>query len=588
MLLLASAPSSPLPPMEDMTFIYNRCILGTTSRGKEATTKHCDGKNGQSAKNATVILAMLSDIRIFARGIVGFWLNKATPPPHTDNAKRSKNITVTIAMRKKWILKVALFALVAFGTGSAQAQKGYEVPEPNPEYVALADQVIEMQLSDPDKANSNFSKLLRKIKNKKEDLLSIGQYFLDKNVYPCARQCAEQLYTLDPLYIPGLMFNGEVCMIRKDYGSAGQKFDEVLSIDSTYVPALKRNAFVYKNVNPHVAIEMLERIKNVEPNNHVADRDLGDIYYNLDEFKDAISHYKTYFTAVTTNDSSDIRPAENYMMSLYAANEFPELGEQIDRFAALDSKDMVFKRMKFFAAVENYKLDEAKAAIGYIANKEYADSLYLYLDYFYAGSYMAELDEENALASAIDYMKQAIECDSTKVGAYKNLATYYRRNKQYDEGIETYKHYLKLVGDKAKLSDFYGLGQQYVGASQRADITPEKKAEYVAAGDAIFLQILEKNPKAYSAIIMRARLNITDGTKPEEKVKALYEEALKVMEGEEGTESAQLEAYRYLAFYDVQTDNLDGARTNCDALLKLDPNNAFAKQIDTYLKSAGK
>ncbi|MBS7407669.1 MAG: hypothetical protein KIG47_00935, partial [Prevotellamassilia sp.] len=191
-------------------------------------------------------------------------------------------------MKANWIKSLFFAALVAFSANQAVAQRAYEVPETNPEMKAMAEQVIEMQITDPDGANKVYKKLMGKIKTKKEDLLSIGQFFLDKNVYPCANECAKQLYTVAPEYKEGLMFYGEVCMFRKDYGSAGQKFDEALNVDPNYVPALKRNAFVYKNINPHVAIEMLDRIKAVEPDNHSTDREKGDIYYKLDEYKDAV------------------------------------------------------------------------------------------------------------------------------------------------------------------------------------------------------------------------------------------------------------------------------------------------------------
>jgi tetratricopeptide (TPR) repeat protein len=493
-------------------------------------------------------------------------------------------------MRKNWILKVAFSAVALFGASSVNAQKGYEVPPISDELATTADQVIDLQLSDPDKANMLFTKLLRKVKNNKENLLSVGQYFLDKNVYPCANQCAKELYTLDPLYIPGLMYNGEVCMLRKDYGSAGQKFDEVLNIDSTYVPALKRNAFVYKNVNPHVAIEMIERIKRIEPDNAVADRDLGDIYYNLEEYKDAVKSYKTYFKSVTANDSSDIRPAENYLMSLYSTQSFMDITSLADRFIALDGQDMVFKRLKFFAAVENYELDDAKTAMSYITEQEYPDSFYLYLDYAYAGNLMDELSDSDpsALAEAISYYKKALERDSTKVQGYKKLATLYRRNKQNEEGIVTYKKYVDALGDKAQLSDLFGLGQQYLAASQQNGLSADKKAEYVAAGDAIFADIQAKKPDSYQAVLMRAAINITDGSKPEEKVKNYYQEALKLMEGKEDVGSAKVQALRYLAFCAVQEDQLDAARKYCNDIIAIDADNAFAKQIDAYLKSEGK
>ncbi len=489
-------------------------------------------------------------------------------------------------MKKNWIKKVVLSALVLFGAATgATAQKSYTVPSLNPEYAAMADQVIEMQLSDPDEANKIFTKLLRKIRKSEDDLLSIGNYFLEKNVYPCANQCSKQLYEIAPTNLAGLMFSGEVCMMRKDYGAAGQKFEEALTQDPGYVPALKRSAFVYKNVNPYVAIEKLQKIKEVDPNDARTNRDLGDIYYNLNEFKNAVDSYKAYFDVVTKNDSSDIRPAENYMQSIYATQDFSTLSALIDRFAALDTKDMIFKRMKFFAAFENFEYAKAQEAMSYITNQEYPDSFYLYLDYSYASNMMNELDSLN---DAIYYQEKAIERDSTKTNGLKQLATLYRRSKQFDKGINTYKKYIAALGEKVQNSDLFGLGQQYLAASQQKDLTPEQKAEYVKGGDEVYLKILEKQPDAYQAVLMRAAINITDGTKPEDNVKALYEEALKMMEGKEGVDTAKLQALTYLAFYCVQKDLLDEARIYTDQILAINPEHPTAKNIDSYLKSMNK
>ena len=60
------------------------------------------------------------------------------------------------------------------------------------------------------------------------------------------------------------------------------------------------------------------------------------------------------------------------------------------------------------------------------------------------------------------------------------------------------------------------------------------------------------------------------------------------MEGKEDINSAKLQALRYLAFYHVQKDELDLARKYTNDILAIDAENAFAKQIDAYLKSANK
>lgn len=495
-------------------------------------------------------------------------------------------------MNKKLIRTAVLSAMMVFGGLTATAQRGYDVPAMNPEYESMAKEVVDNQLVDPDAANSRFIKLLRKISKSKEDLLSVGQYFLDNNNYPAAKQCADKLYALDPVYTDGLMFRGEVFMFAKKWGEAGQCFDQVLAVDSTHVPALKRNAFVYKNVNPYVALETLQRIKQIQPDYYAADKEIGDINYNMSQYADAVKHYDLYYPNTPKQDL-DIRSCENYLMSLYSVGKFEQINQLVVELEPLAPNDMMIKRMKFFAGLENarssinFEAEMAKVgdAMGYITNKEFADSLYLYLDYAYAADYKKEMGD---IPAAIDYYKLAIGCDSTKLGAYTELAKLYRRNKQYDEGIATYKLFIEKAGDRAKLSDILGYGQMYMAALQQPDLTEEQKDAYIQAGDAVFQQVLQRDPTAYQAMLFRARINIKDRTHPEDTPKALYEQAIQMMEGKENTERARIEAYGYLAFYSVQKDSLDDARRYTDLMLGIDPENGTAKQIDAYLKGQNK
>lgn len=495
-------------------------------------------------------------------------------------------------MKKNLFRTVVLAASLLVGGLNANAQKGYNVPTLSPEFTAMAQSVVDNQLADPDEANKSFGKLLKKISKSKEDLLAAGQFFLDNNNFPAAKQCADKLYNLDPTYTDGLMFRGEVFMFAKKWGEAGQMFDQVLAIEPTHIAAMKRNAFVYKNVNPYVAVETLLKIKELQPDYYAADKELGDIRYNMNEYAEAVKHYDLYYPN-TPKEELDIRSCENYLMSLYSVKQFEKITQLVAELEPLAPNDMMIKRMKFFASVENarasinYEADMAKAgeAMNYIVNKEFADSAYLYLDYAYAADYKKEMSD---FPAAIEYYNLAISKDSTKLNAYTELAKLYRRNKQYDEAIATYKNFMTLAGDKAKLTDILGFGQMYMYASQQEGISPEQKAAYVEAGDAVFQQVLEKEPTAYQAMLFRARINIVDGTQPEEKPKALYEEALKMMEGKEDTDRARIEACRYLAFYNVQKDQLDEARKYTDMILSVDPENSMAKQIDAYLKSQNK
>ncbi len=502
-------------------------------------------------------------------------------------------------MKKNVFRALAFSALLLAGVSGVQAQqKTYEVPPLNPEYQAQADEVINLNMEDPDAANKIYMKLERKISKSKEDLVSVGSYFLDHNNYPAAKRCADRVYQLAPEYIPGLMFSGEVCMMRKDWGGAGQKFDAVLLVDSNNVAALKRNAFVYKNVNPHVALDALNRIKSIEPGYYTADKDKGDIYYKLSEYKDAVSCYDSYYQAAPKDKTLDIRSCENYLQSLYSMaavnpENFKKMTGIVEEIMPLDPKDMVLHRMDFFAKMNilNDALDydgalkAAETAAGYITSGEFADSLFLSVDYEYAASLAREKGD---IPGAVSYFEKALAKDPDKVPNYKELAKYYRQNKQYDKAVATYLTYMEKKGDKVDAVDYFGLGQEYLMAS-RNTTDPETKQKYIAGGDEAYNKVLEKKPDYYRAVMQQAVLHITDQSKPEDEPKALYEKALGMMpEGDASTNSSRILAAQYIAFYYAQKDDYDTCRKYVDIMLKADPENAQAKSFDASLKSMGK
>lgn len=500
-------------------------------------------------------------------------------------------------MKKNIFRILTMSALLTLSVDGAFAQRSYECPPLNSELKTMADQVIQLNMEDPDKANKTYLALAKKIKKSKEDIVAVGTYFLENDNYPAASQCAKAVYEVAPDYIPGLMFSGEVYMKAQNWGAAGQKFDEVLTIDPNNIAALKRNAFVYKNVNPHVAIEALNKIKEIDPNYQQADKDLGDIYYKLDQHNDAIEHYEVYYKN-TPKDTThlDLYSCGSFLQSLYSQAKFDRINEVTTELLPLSPKYIVFRRMDFFAKVNRISdamdydtaLKEAEDASAYLTDPEYADSSFISLDYEYAA---ALAKEKNDVPSAIAAYEKALAKDPSKLNNYKELAKLYSRNKEVDKAIATYQTYMQKKGDAVDLTDYFGLGQEYRKAVA-IETDPAKKAAYIAAGDEAFNKILEKEPTYYKAVMQQAALHITDATTAEEEPKALYEKALSMMptEGDEATAAnpQRLLAAQYLAFYYSQKEDFDSCRKYVDIMLQADPESTQAKNFDAALKSMGK
>lgn len=525
---------------------------------------------------------------------------------------------------KKNIFRVAAFsALLALGVSGAQAQtRNYDCPPLNPEYQAQAEQIVSLQMDDPDKAGKVYMALEKKIKKNKEDLVAVGTYFLENNELQGASQCAKLVYTLDPTYIPGLMFSAEVFMKFQKWGEAGARYDEVLANDPTNVGAMKRNAFVYKNINPHAAIDYLNKIKEIDPSFTEANLELGNIYYKLDDYAKAIESYKVYYAA-TPKDTThlDIRACENYLQALFSMSvkneDYLDTIIQIaNEVKPLAPKDIIIPRMEFFAKYNKVEtamdydgaLKNANDAAAYIRDKQFPDSVYFYMDFDYA----AKLAKENRnYPEAITYYEAAVkdleekfptieedkkkEENINKRGSYYyEISNLYVRNKQADKGIEVFEKYLALLGDKADISDKYQLGTKYLAGWQQENNTPEQKKAYHDKAEQAFKDVLateteNKLPKVL-AYQMLARLNNTDTNKPIDAVRDNYVNVINESEDDAikaKARNARYEACRYLFFYYVaiNTPNKAEATKYATIAKEIDPESDFVKAAFEHLKT---
>lgn len=476
-------------------------------------------------------------------------------------------------MKKNLFYSFVVCTLLLLGAGgSASAQSASPLDD---EQMALANTIIEQNMSDPDAANKSFMKFFKKIRNNAEALTYAGRFFLEKNVYSCAKLCAERAYEVAPQDIPVLMLNGEICMMRKDYGAAGQKFDEILFVDSTNVDALKLNARVYKYVNPHVALDMLGRIKRIEPNNAAADKEIGDINYNLGNAKDAVKAYNAYFKETAPADL-DVHSMENYLISLFTTKNFQKGLDVLKVVAPLQEKNLIFDRMKFFCSYENYELDAAEEALKYLTEPRYEDSLYIYLDYAEAAGYKKE---RGLPAEAAAFLSKGLEKDPTRTLGWRELSDLLQANKDFEGAVAPYKKFLELNKDKNQAIDTMKLGIIYYNASQLDSV---RRGEFVAEGSKVFQAVADQVPNSYLGPLWLARIcNVSN--EPLDDVRAAYEEVLKRAEPSEKNKADRIEALAYMAFYALKKDQDGEALRYAEEVLALDAEHPMCKQIKALL-----
>ena len=490
-------------------------------------------------------------------------------------------------------LAVTLLMLVC-GVNSAKAQisKGYEVVPMAADVQSMCEQVIDLQLDDPDKGNKIFMKALKKVSKDKDQLISMGDFFLDKKVYQVAKMCADQVYKLDPKYIPGLMFAGLVHKTRgfatgneTFFGLAGQKYEEVLAIDPNNVDALRQNVTIYKKINPYAAVDYLKKIAEVNPNDYTVEQDLGDIDYDLKQYSTAREHYKKYFDLCPEGEMDPLA-AQNYAICISSAHDFAELGDVCRKFSVRWPKDMVFKRMTFLSDVFTSETEKAAESVKYITEQEYADSLYGNLDYNPAMVYFRSIgDNENALKYAL----KLIEVDPANTAIWAEVANLQLVNGNNEEAIEAYKKFF-AAGNEAAADDYYRFGRAYYSASRAEGIDADKQAQLIKEGDAAFLKAIElgadEGNDMYVAGFWRARLHMTSSETPQVEARDAFLDLLKQLGdyNEDDVEAYRTTAYNYLVWFYAQNDDNATALRYAKEWLKYQPDNETAAYYKSVLE----
>lgn len=495
--------------------------------------------------------------------------------------------------------KIALSILVAiatfFGASNAQAQiaVNFTTDPIQPEFQALAQQVIDMQTSDPDKANKVFSKLLGKVKKNKEQATAVGKFFLDHNIYPCAKQCAAAAYNCDYAYEPGLLLGVGVHLLRKQYGEAGAKLDEIINANPNNLEAKRLSARVYKYVNPYAAKSILDELVLLDPDYEDIQKQIGDIAYMLDDYKGAVDAYAKYFAKTPNPDIMDLLAGENYLVALMNQADFQTMKDMIPLFEPLIERDVdiVIPRMKFISQMETYDYQGASETVEYVQSGRFNDSVYVDFDYLYGATYFADVtnDYETALKLQLKRLDLPGNKEKNIKSANKAVADLYKRVGRPAEGIAYYEKYIEMMGEEADVADKLLLGNYYA-AVKNTCATVEEKMAIINKADRYFEEYMALLPNKYQGPYYRAKLWMLDSNDPNPEALAWYQKVVDVVDALPADEQAagapyKIEAFTYmlLAEYKKPQQDIDALKKYTKLILDLDPNNATAGQFKAAL-----
>ena len=477
-----------------------------------------------------------------------------------------------------------------------------QIPELNEKVRLAAEPALSMMLTNPDKATKAIDKAMKLTKSEKGQMMALAQWLMQQEGgIQGARYVIERLYQNNAEDIDVLLLAGDIYGTMGQWGRAGQKYDQVLGVDANNLYAITQGARIYKNHNPDASLALWEKLLELQPENLLARRNIGDLLYDKNYMGEALENYGIYFDGTPhTKQAINAASMERYLIGLFfAEGQESRLTQVATELFKADPENRVYNRFAFIGSMLTYDsvpatLERIKGYAKYVTENKWPDSLYIYQDYFYAYQ-MSEADGK--YEDCVKYLVCAVDKDPSQVGLLKNGAVNMNASGHHTQAAELYAAYCERVGSEATFDDLMNVVVLYrQGATASQDPT-----EKVALKDKGFAALDKCEAAAsaenlYQIPLERARILNVMAEKDAAQVAAYYEEAIskctdKAKAGNNLLDAAftlMIHCANSMATTEDQDKTMLEMRKYCNMVLDMDPFNDGALEIDDILRSLGK
>ncbi len=445
----------------------------------------------------------------------------------------------------------------------------------------------------PKEAEEQFSTALKKDKKNITVLVRIASAYHENGMKEKGDEKLAEARKIDKKAPAIYLLEGDL-KAKSNAGEAAGSYAQAYTFDPTSALAYIKTAKVYENVNPTLAVEMLQKAIEINPDFSLAYKFLGSIYYsNNGQYEKAIEAYKKYFSygAYTVDDLT------RYAASLYFAKKYVEAKVLINEGISKDPKNFVLNRLLMYSYLQSKDYTDGLAAADKFFALDKGTSEYIVQDYM---TYGELLSKNNQLDKALLQYDAAIKLDPSKSPVYKDIAVACADAGQYVDAAKYYQLYVeKSDQDKLEATDFFTLGRYsyMVGSSAVKNTDPTIVAsgkESLLKADKAFTTVTERIKDSYLGYFWRARANsLLDPESTQGLAKPYYEQVVTIILGKaDGSNKKELlEAYQYLSYYSyLQYDKSKSesdrelVKSYSEKMLELDPANTVAPQLLDAIK----
>lgn len=436
--------------------------------------------------------------------------------------------------------------------------------------------LVSSKPADYDKQLKNFLKVNKK---KADVLVAIGRVLFE------AKDTAQALAFANQAQVaaknncaPAYILMGDIASMGDNGGLAASNYEQAIWADPKNPEAYRKYAIVYSKLNPEMATQKLEDLRNELPG-YPVDALIARTNYNVQRYATAIEAY-----GKVPLDQLERIDFIQYARALQLARKFEEsqriveaglqrepLNGTLNRFALMNCNDLKkYPEAIKFADVLFTKVDKDSVTLKDIDYQSYGKAFY--------GN--GQFDE--AIAKFKEAFNLSTEDKSLHADLYKSISDAYKGLKDYPNAIESYKSYLIEKAD-ADATDWAGLGSLYTGFARTQDGAAKKEA--LGAADVFYGELITKFPDAEEfGLWQRGRLNAQiESDVTEGKAKPFFIKLTELVNAHEEIDDTDkdrlFDAYSYIMRYNLKQKDHKAAYEAALKLQEIHPNDADIQRV---------
>ncbi len=375
-------------------------------------------------------------------------------------------------------------------------------------------------------------------------------------------------FIADTVRSNSFVLQGDSLALLMDYGNASSMYEQAIYFNPKNKNAYFKYAKLYSTINPQSSIETLQKLLVVDSTATIANKEIAELYYNMQDIPNATKYYALYVES--SNPSSD--DIARYSTILFSNKNYEKSLQYVRTYLEKDANHFVLRRLRMYNEFELKDTNSYNSAEKFMDESD--TSKYIFYDYVY---YSKILSEKKEYAKSNISLEKALTLDSNSVDLYKNVASNYESLNNYEKAIDNYTMFFQK--GKIQLSDYLILGQAYYFAGNNVPVQQDsiKRIGYLQKADSMFAIIVEKIPNNAIGYFWRARANSSiDIETTLGLAKPHYEAALAILEQDKKDKRKIIESYSYLGYYYFVKNEMATSKEYWNKILEIDPTNETA------------